>query len=267
MRNVLKIAAVTLGATAFYSYIGQMVPQKETYPPEETVVSADMTTDEMVVAGQEIVEGMGTCLSCHTMGSHTPGRFPDLADIGARAATRKEGMSDIEYLGESLYEPDAYIVEGFNPGMLATNKPPISLSDQEILTVIAYLQSLGGTPTVTMQTTLEWFGQTPAPTPTDATAVASNLTAPELFAKYLCATCHSIDTADPMVGPSLYDAGARLSTAELYESIMEPDKEVTEGFAPGVMPATLNAAGFYTSVSAHELKMLVNYLAERQGDQ
>ena len=32
------------------------------------------------------------------------------------------------------------------------NKPPIALTDQEILCVIAYLQTLGGTPTVTLQT-------------------------------------------------------------------------------------------------------------------
>ena len=32
------------------------------------------------------------------------------------------------------------------------NKPPIGLTDQEILCVIAYLQTLGGTPTVTLQT-------------------------------------------------------------------------------------------------------------------
>jgi hypothetical protein len=32
------------------------------------------------------------------------------------------------------------------------NQPPFSLTDQEILCVIAALQSLGGTPTVTLQT-------------------------------------------------------------------------------------------------------------------
>ena len=36
--------------------------------------------------------------------------------------------------------------------MPTMNKPPFSLTDQEILCVIAYLQSLGGTPTVTLQT-------------------------------------------------------------------------------------------------------------------
>ena len=51
-----------------------------------------------------------------------------------------------------MYEPNAFIVPGFNPGMPTINKPPIGLTDQEILCVIAYLQTLGGTPTVTLQT-------------------------------------------------------------------------------------------------------------------
>jgi hypothetical protein len=51
-----------------------------------------------------------------------------------------------------MYEPSAFIVPGFNPGMPVINKPPIGLTDQEILCVIAYLQTLGGTPTVTLQT-------------------------------------------------------------------------------------------------------------------
>ncbi len=45
---------------------------------------------------------------------------------------------------------------GFNPGMPVISKPPIGLTDDEILAVIAYLQSLGGTTTVTMQTKLPW---------------------------------------------------------------------------------------------------------------
>ena len=37
------------------------------------------------------------------------------------------------------------------------NKPPIGLTDQEILCVIAYLQTLGGTPTVTLQTSHHYY--------------------------------------------------------------------------------------------------------------
>ena len=58
-----------------------------------------------------------------------------------------------------MYEPDAFIVPGFNPGMPTINRPPIGLTDQEILCVIAYLQSLGGTPTVTLQTSHPYYSR------------------------------------------------------------------------------------------------------------
>lgn len=158
MKNFLKIFLFTLLVTGFYTYVGQMVPQTEVYPPKDREIKADMTTDEMVEAGQEIVGGKGTCMGCHTLGADKAGRFPDLGGIGARAASRKPGMSDVDYLAECLYAPNAYIVPGFNPGMPQINKPPIGLSDGEILAVIAYLQSLGGEPTVTMKTKLKYAG-------------------------------------------------------------------------------------------------------------
>lgn len=161
MKNVLKIILFTVLVTGFYAYVGQMVPQKEVYPPKDREIRPDMTQDEMVDAGQEIVGGKGTCLGCHTLGADKPGRFPDLGGIGARAGSRKAGMSDVEYLAECLYEPNAFIVPGFNPGMPPVNKAPIALSDGEILAVIAYLQSLGGEPTVTMKTKLKYAGAGP----------------------------------------------------------------------------------------------------------
>jgi hypothetical protein len=38
------------------------------------------------------------------------------------------------------------------------NKPPIGLNDQEILAVLAYLQTLGGEATVTLATTKQELG-------------------------------------------------------------------------------------------------------------
>ena len=38
---VVKIGALTLASTAFYTYVGQLVPQKEVQPPAETKMSAD----------------------------------------------------------------------------------------------------------------------------------------------------------------------------------------------------------------------------------
>jgi mono/diheme cytochrome c family protein len=164
-----RIGALVLATTAFYTYVGQMVPQKEVQPPAETKLSTEMTTADMVKVGREIMEGKGLCLTCHTIGKTGALRFPDLANVDARAKTRVPGLSDIEYFAQSMYEPNVYVVEGFPPGMPTINKPPIGLSDEEILCVIAYLQTLGGTPTVTLKTTHQYHsGGAPtgaAPTP------------------------------------------------------------------------------------------------------
>jgi mono/diheme cytochrome c family protein len=146
-----KILALIVATTGFYTLVGQLVPQKEVHPPKETALKKEMSSDELVKAGKEIMEGKGLCTTCHTFGKSGALRFPDLAGIGARAGTRRPGLSDVDYLAQSIYDPNLYIVPGFNPGMPVINKPPIGLSDQEILAVIAYLQSLGGKTTVTME--------------------------------------------------------------------------------------------------------------------
>jgi mono/diheme cytochrome c family protein len=162
--HAARIALLVLATTAFYGYVGQMVPQSEVQPPEEIVIRADLTTEEMVEVGREIAEGKGLCRTCHTIGQSGALRFPDLAGIAGRAEERVPGLSALEYFAQSLYEPDIYVVPGFNPGMPAINRPPIGLTDQEILTVIAYLQSLGGTPTVTLQTSHRYYAAPGAPT-------------------------------------------------------------------------------------------------------
>ena len=169
---VVRIGGLVLVTTAFYGYVGQMVPQKEVQPPQEIALAADMTTADMVGVGREIVQGKGLCSTCHTFGKTGALRFPDLEGIGARAKTRIPGMSDVDYLAQSMYEPNTYIVPGFVAGMPTINQPPIGLTDQEILTVIAYLQSIGGTPTVTMQTTHKYLGAGTAPAGTPAPAAA-----------------------------------------------------------------------------------------------
>ena len=167
----LRIGLLVLATTGFYTYVGQMVPQKEVLPPEETVIKADISTAEMVKVGQGIVEGKGLCLTCHTIGKTTgPFRFPDLAGVDQRAKARRPGYSDVDYFAESIYDPTAYVVPGFPPAMPPINKPPIGLTDQEILCVIAYLQTLGGTPTVTMQTKHAYNG---GPAPGAASAPAA----------------------------------------------------------------------------------------------
>ena len=163
-----RIGLLVLAATAFYTYVGQLVPQKEVLPPQETIIRADLTTADMVTVGRQVMEGKGLCMTCHTIGRSGALRFPDLDGVAGRAATRIPGLSDVEYFAQSLYAPDSFIVAGFNPGMPVINKAPIGLTDQEILCVIAYLQTLGGTATVTLQTSHAYYtapGATPGAPP------------------------------------------------------------------------------------------------------
>jgi hypothetical protein len=159
-----RIGALVLATTGFYAYVGRMVPQNEVQPPPtEIVIPADLTTAQMVTVGRQIMDTKGLCFTCHTVGRSGALRFPDLAGVDARAMERVPGLSDVEYFAQTLYEPEAYIVPGFNPGMPTINRPPIGLTDQEILCVIAYLQSLGGTPTVTLQTSHRYYTPPVAP--------------------------------------------------------------------------------------------------------
>ncbi|MDC4223845.1 MAG: cytochrome c [Candidatus Manganitrophus sp.] len=103
---------------------------------------------DLVNVGQKIFFGKGQCALCHTLGGDGRGKCPDLEGAGGRL-TR-------EFIYETLTEPDQYVRLDFDPAepkkyparMPAINKPPIGLNEQELLTVIAFVQSQGGRITV-----------------------------------------------------------------------------------------------------------------------
>ncbi len=266
MRTPLIICIFTLEVTLLYNHVGQLVPQKIVYPPKDVVLSDSMTTEEMVEIGRELVAGKGTCLTCH----NTSARFPRLDDVGAHAGSRRPGYSDVDYLAESLYEPNAFVLQPFAPGMLSATM--LGLNRQEVLAIIAYLQSLGGKPSVTMQTALKFDGGAAASgTPPQAAAAQGGgaasgpVTGEQLVAKFGCTACHSLKDGTRLLGPSLFDVGKRLSGAEIYQAVVEPDAKVAEGFPPGVMTATLNQNGFFDQVTTKQLKEIVAYLSSLKG--
>ena len=182
--HTIRVSALVLATTGFYAYVGQLVPQKEVQPPQETALGGNASTADMVKIGRGIMEGKGLCLTCHTIGKTGALRFPDLAGVDVRAKSRVPGLSDVEYFAQSLYEPTAYVVEGFPPAMPPMNQPPFSLTDQEILCVIAALQTLGGTPTVTLETKHHYNSGTAAPAggataPAAAPAPGGSVSAPK----------------------------------------------------------------------------------------
>ena len=88
---VPRIGALVLLTTSFYAYVGQMVPQNEVQPPQETVIRADLTTADMVTVGREIMDGKGLCFTCHTIGRTGALRFPDLAGVGGSRGGARAG--------------------------------------------------------------------------------------------------------------------------------------------------------------------------------
>lgn len=67
---------------------------------------------------------------------------PSLAGIGARAGQVVEGLSAEEYIEQSIRDPDAYTVEGYDEGTMPSWDE--ILSDAQVDALVAYLLTLNG---------------------------------------------------------------------------------------------------------------------------
>jgi cytochrome c2 len=276
MRTFLKVFAFNIVVIAFFLYVGNSIPQLRQDPPKELVLAADASAEDFVRAGQDIFYGKGTCALCHEIGKKGE-RCPDLAGVGERAEARiKEerykgnATNGAEYLVESVMEPTAYVVEGYQPSM-----PPVGrqLNDLELVAVVSFLQSQGGEVTVNGQSHFpKWRGEgggaaTAAAAPAAGTAAAapSGASGQELVQQWGCIACHKLDGPEKLVGPSLWDIGARKDANYIRESILQPDAVVVEGFPPGLMKGTLDGSGFYQKVPLQDLNAIVDYLTSLKG--
>lgn len=95
-----------------------------------------------VAAGQQIFNTGGDsgipCASCHTLdGTDLVG--PSLQGIAERAAEREPGTSATDYLHESIVNPSAYLVSGYED--LMNNDYSDTLSDADIDNLVAFLMT------------------------------------------------------------------------------------------------------------------------------
>jgi putative heme-binding domain-containing protein len=84
----------------------------------------------------------------------------------------------------------------------------------------------------------------------------------QLIAELACIACHKFDGPETLVGPSLWDIGARQDTAYIRESILDPNAMITPGFPPMLMPPDLGQ-----KMTGTEFEGLVQWLAEHKGAQ
>lgn len=94
---------------------------------------------EPVARGKQVYRQQG-CAQCHQIDGSGGRLGPDLSHIATVAATRRPGMAAEEYLEESIAQPGAYIVPGFNDIMPRALDQGLSEFDRQSL--IRYLMTL-----------------------------------------------------------------------------------------------------------------------------
>jgi cytochrome c oxidase subunit 2 len=72
-----------------------------------------------------------------------------------------------------------------------------------------------------------------------------------------CASCHTLADADATgtTGPDLGKSLKGKDTAYIRDAIVEPDKDIAEGFGPGIMPPN-----YGETLDPTEIDALVDYL-------
>lgn len=144
--RVAGFVAVLLGV---FTWIALGVPQMRSLPPavEKFDMASIQTPDDLATIGQKIFFSKGQCALCHSIGPSEAARCPNLKGIGAKLTS--------EFLYESLTQPQAFLYLDFRhegrpkeypARMPHINKNPIALTNQEIYSVIAFLQKMSGEP-------------------------------------------------------------------------------------------------------------------------
>jgi mono/diheme cytochrome c family protein len=259
----LKILAVVLGTLALYTLIANGIPQVESEVPQELSFTGEVSAAELVTAGEELYAGAGGCTACHGLGTRAPNLLTDAAGegaIGARCGQRVEGESCKEYLYRSMIEPNAFVVEGFQPIMPDIRR---TLSEVQIWAMIAYLQSVGGEVTVTGDD-IAAAQPVGADETTDAGAgptIIATTDPLELLREMQCLACHMLGDEGAQVGPPLDGVGNRLTTDQIRASILDPNAALAEGYEQfgGMMPAN-----FGQRLTAEQLEVIVSYLGAQR---
>src|SRR5262245_60870103 len=261
----LKILVLALIVVSFYTTVAHIIPQLQSEVPEALALTSNVTPEALVAAGEKVYNGAGGCTACHGLGTRAPNVVTDFngqGAIGARCGKRKPGMDCKAYLYESLTQPQAFIVKGFDPIMPDMRK---QLPDDQIWAAIAFLESQGGEVTVTAADSKK---AAPATASSGAAAPAGGggaftaTTDPvALYNEKMCVGCHQLDGKGGAVGPSFDHIGSRVKEDYIRRSILLPDADTAKGFEKfaGVMPKN-----FGQQLSAAQLEILVKFLASRK---
>ena len=290
--SALKIIIFALTNIAVFMWLGGYF-----FRLSGGVVMGGVSGEVSAAAGESIFKGAGKCYSCHSFGDEgsavrcpnfgaQPPRFS--APIGIRSAERKPGYTAIQYIVESIYDPNAYAVKGFPKNVMKPiNRPPIALEDDEITSVVLYLLENSGIEVNDDVIAEVVKAQVPFAGAGREVEVASGPSAMEslegdpeegfyVFEEMKCFQCHLIAGADfdpgelteedllGGVGPELTGIGGIQTYDYLLESILNPDAVVLPDPSPDMHYSGEGGSSkmpdFLDGLSVRQLADLVAYL-------
>jgi|SRR5215211_491979 len=132
-RRLVAVAAVSL-ALAGCGGEEVVTPTAETV--QGTLPSAEPVTGGDAEAGKAVFTSQG-CNSCHTYApaDATGSVGPNLGNLEADAEKADQGSVE-DYTADSIRNPEAYVVPGFQPGVMpAYNELP----DDDLANLVAFL--------------------------------------------------------------------------------------------------------------------------------
>lgn len=111
----------------------------------EDTASASVDVEGDPEAGEQLfttsIGGEDACSGCHAISEGSEdGIGPSLSNIAEVAPDRVDDLNAVEYIHQSIVEPNAHVVEGFAEGIMPESYGA-DLSEQEINNLIAYLLS------------------------------------------------------------------------------------------------------------------------------
>ena len=122
-KSMLKITAFGIVVIGFYIYITMYVSGLSGTGGGE---SAGGVSPE---SGEKIFWGDGQCSTCHKIGSSgSATRGPDQEGLSGRAEERAKELglpSGLDYMVESIVEPEKYVVKGYDKIMPKVFDPPL----------------------------------------------------------------------------------------------------------------------------------------------
>jgi mono/diheme cytochrome c family protein len=268
------LAALIFGALACDKNTGP--PEKRQPAPERPAEPPEIT--EVRQRGAELFFGRAGCAACHAVGARGDQiRCPNLGVAGEwdqpvslRAASRRPELTAIEYVVESIVDPDVYVVPKYVTGVMkAPDEPPIALTDDEIVAVAAYLAGEGAAAPLKpgdLAQARARIAQARAvrderrrQSRTDVTLAAIDWTKADaargkaVFDRLGCASCHGNPKAKPdargLLPPDLRGVGARLGVKEIARWVIDPPQNRMPNFA--------------SSVAGQELADLAAHVASR----